>query len=169
MLTVSSAAPGTVLQSGDQLITIQPNGKVIAQIDFPAEMAGYLRVGQKVAVKFTAYNYSTHGQAYGILTSLSPGSFLPGQQQQQMSHGVSGGAASPQAAQTSLPSTQVVSGLFYQGNVEITGMEMRNVPKGFTPEPGMSLTADAVVGAQNVADIMFERLIPGFTEIGNTP
>jgi hemolysin D len=169
VLTVATVTPGTVLQSGDQLITIQPVGKAVVQIDFPAEMAGDLHVGQKVAVKFTAFNYATHGQAYGTLTTLTAGSFLPGQQQQSLQHGVSGGGSSPSTAQTSLPTTEVVSGLFYQGTVVLNHMEMRGVPKDFVPSPGMSLTADAIVGTQTVMDILFERIMPAFTEIGNTP
>ncbi len=169
VLTVAMVTPGTVLQSGDQLMTIQPVGKTVVQVDFPAEMAGDLHVGQKMAVKFTAFNYVTHGQAYGTLTTLSEGSFLPGQQQQALQQGVAGGGSSPSTAQTSLPTTKVVSGLFYRGTVVLDHLEMRGVPKDFVPTPGMSLTADAIVGKRNVMDILFERVMPAFTEIGNTP
>jgi HlyD family secretion protein len=170
VLTVADVTPGTVMQSGEQLITIQPDdSKLIAQVDFPAEMSGDLRVGQKVAIKFQSYNYTTYGEAWGTLQTLTEGSFLPGQVQQSYQTGVSGGPQSPTSGQTSLPSTQVVTGLFYQANVTIDKYAMRGVPANFKASPGMAITADCITGERNLLKMIVQRVLPAFQEGTNLP
>ncbi len=171
VLTVASVAPGSVMQSGDQLITVQPDSaENFAQVDIPAEMSGYLRVGDPVTLKFSAFNYTTHGVALGTLISVTAGSFLPSQQQQSAAtQGVNSGPAAPKSGQTGLPSTDVVSGLFYRAMVRIDKVDMHAVPADFKPEPGMAVTADVLVGKRTTFDQIVERVMPSLAEYGRSP
>jgi len=129
-------------------------------------------VGQKVGVKFLAYNYTTHGLAFGTLTSITASSFLANASQTAAANatqGITAGPAIPSAPETSLPTTDVVTGLFYRGLVTINKLEMRNVPSDFKPEPGMAVTADDVVGTRTPMSLMLERIVPSFSEFGHVP
>jgi len=168
VLVVSPVSKGAVLQSGDQLMTIQPDeGKIQVIADFSSDDAGALAVGQKVEIKFDSFNYTTHGYADGTLVALTSSSFLPGQLQTQLQQGLSNGPSAPSPTQTSLPETQVVTGLFYQGTVTIDKMHMRLVPKGFRPLPGMAVVVDDITGTRNVLMLLTERVAPSFIEAGH--
>lgn len=168
VLTVATAAPGTVVQSGDQLVTIQPDdGKVEVIADFPSEQSGAMQIGQHVYLKFDAFNYVAHGYADGTLVSLTSSSFLPGTLVTQLQQGLTNGPASPNTAQTSLPTTQVITGLFYQATISIDKLHMRGVPKSFKPSPGMAVTADDITGSRNILTLLAEKIAPAFIEAGH--
>jgi transposase InsO family protein len=65
-LTVAKVSVGSVLQSGQQLITLVPSD---APLEVEANIAGrddgYVHVGDPVAVKFDTFPFTQYGMAYG--------------------------------------------------------------------------------------------------------
>ena len=76
VLSVSRVAPGTVLQSGTQLMTTVP-------VDAPLEVvgmidggdSGFVKPGDPVSIKFDTLPYDRYGYAMGHVTRISADSF----------------------------------------------------------------------------------------------
>jgi len=69
--------PGAVLQPGDSVLTLVPIDDVLiveSRID-PRDV-GHVRVGQPVTVRVTSYDFSRYGAVEGVLTDVSPTTFL---------------------------------------------------------------------------------------------
>ncbi|MDP1601750.1 MAG: HlyD family type I secretion periplasmic adaptor subunit [Legionella sp.] len=68
---------GNVIKPGGLLLEIVPeSGKLIGEIKILPRDIGYTRIGQKVRVKITSYDYARYGSIDGELTSISASTFL---------------------------------------------------------------------------------------------
>lgn len=69
--------PGAVIQPGDALMTLVPMGDtLIVEARISPRDIGHVAVGQAVTVKISAYDYSRYGSVGGVVTDLSPSTFL---------------------------------------------------------------------------------------------
>ena len=67
------ASLGTVVQSGQTLATVVPaNAPVIVEADLSTQNAGFVKVGQDVSIKVTAYPFEQYGAIPGVVTWVSP-------------------------------------------------------------------------------------------------
>lgn len=67
------ASLGTVVQPGQTLATVVPaHAPVIVEADLPAQSAGFVKVGQRVSIKVTAYPFEQYGTIPGRVTWVSP-------------------------------------------------------------------------------------------------
>ena len=76
VLTVAKVSEGSVLQPGEQLITLVPAD---APLEVEANIAGhddgFVHVGAPVAIKFDTFPSSQYGLAYGRVRTISADSF----------------------------------------------------------------------------------------------
>jgi HlyD family type I secretion membrane fusion protein len=142
VLTVAKVSVGSVMQSGDQFVTLVP---VASPLEIEARIAGadagHVQEGQKVTVKFDTFPYVQYGTAAGTVRTLSADSFV-------------GPEEAPRAAAV----YQVPP--YYKTRIAIDDLKMHDVPGGFQLKPGMPVTADIKVGQRNVLAYLFARILP---------
>jgi hemolysin D len=142
VLEVGEFSVGSVVQPSQKLITLVPiDGGLSVETDIDAIDQGFVIPGQTVNVKFAAYRYIDHGVGHGKVRSVSADSF-----------------ASKEETKAQTPNR------FYRAEVDITDLKLRNVPQDFTLVPGMTLTADIVVGKRSIMAYILEGTMHTFSE-----
>jgi HlyD family secretion protein len=152
VLTVAKVSEGSVLQPGEQLITLVPAD---APLEVEANIAGrddgFVHMGAPVAIKFDTFPYSQYGLAYGRVRTISADSFT-----------------AQDSAKTRSGSVAVNPGNtdpFYRARIIILDdMKLRGVPAGFHLGPGMPVTADIKVGKRTVLAYLLGRILPVISE-----
>jgi HlyD family secretion protein len=147
VLTVAKVSQGSVLQSGQQFITLVPTD---AQLEIEANIRGrddgYLHVGDPVAVKFDTLPYTRYGLGRGVVRTISADSFTAMDEQRN-----------PTGA---LPMPQNSGEPYYRARITLDKLELHGTPAGFRVAPGMPVTADIKVGEQSVLGYFMSRVAP---------
>jgi hemolysin D len=142
VLTVAKVSVGSVMQSGDQFITLVPTASPLeVEARIAGADAGYVREGQKVTIKFDTFPYVQYGVAEGSVRTLSADSFVGSEETQQL------------AAYNQTPP-------YYKTRIAVDEIKMHNVPGGFQLKPGMPVMADISVGQRNILTYLFARVLP---------
>ena len=165
VLSVSRVAPGTVLQSGVELMTTVPEDsplEVVAMID--GGTAGFVKPGDKVSIKFDTLPYFRYGYALGHVARISADSFTDPQE----------GLTNPQATSPNISANSPANNgsghaYYYRAFVTIDQMKLRHPPSSFSLKPGMPLQVDINVGHRTVLQYFFDQFMPVFTEGANEP
>lgn len=151
VLTVAKVSVGSVLQSGQQLITLVPSD---APLEVEANIAGrddgFVHVGDQVAVKFDTFPFMQYGMAYGTVRTISADSFTSQDEQRNPT------GAIPMPANTGEP--------FYRSRIAIDRVDLHGTPEGFRLMPGMPVTADIKVGKRTVLTYLLGRVLPVASE-----
>jgi len=146
VLAVAKVSVGSVMQSGQQFITLVPAD---APLEIEANIAGrdngFAHVGDPVAIKFDTFPYSQYGMAEGTVRVISSDSFTA----QEEARNPTSGLALP-------PSTEP----FYRARIAIDRVSLHDVPAGFRIIPGMPVTADIKVGKRTVLKYLLSRVMP---------
>lgn len=156
VLTVAKVSVGSVLQAGQQLITLVPaDAPLSVEGILSGSEGGFVHLGDPVAIKFDTFEYSHYGMAYGTVRELSPDTFF---------------GTDPQAQQTSpVPLPNSGAEAFYRGQISIDRVALRDVPPGFQITPGMTVTADIKIGKRTVMTYFLSRIVPIATESMREP
>ncbi|HEX3574634.1 MAG TPA: HlyD family type I secretion periplasmic adaptor subunit [Rhodopila sp.] len=151
VMTVSKVSVGSVLNPGQQFITIVPaNAPLEVEANISGADDGHITVGDPVDIKFDTFQYSRYGLAHGVVRIVSPDSFSA----QDESRNPTG----------SVPLPQQSSGVFYRSRITLDQIDLHNTPPNFHLIPGMPVTADIRVGKQTVLRYMLGKMIPLATE-----
>ncbi|QGY05189.1 HlyD family type I secretion periplasmic adaptor subunit [Methylobacterium mesophilicum SR1.6/6] len=144
VLNVAKVSVGSVLQSGEQLITLVPrNTPLEVETRIAAEEAGYVHPGQSVSVKFDTFPFVQYGMAEGVVKSVSADSFTGQQETQRASVG-----------------GQAANGVWFRARVELTAIKLHGLPANFHMSAGMPVTADVMVGERTMLRYLFARILP---------
>ena len=150
VLNIASASVGSVLQAGQQFLSLTPTGTPLeAEVDLNGTDSGYVNVGDPVDIKLTTLPYMMYGDLKGKVDSISSNSFDPEQLQ--------GGTV------TDISGNGPPSGLFYRAHIKIMENKLHNLPDGFALLPGMPLDGDVKIGKRTIAAYMMRRVLPAFT------
>jgi hemolysin D len=145
--SVAKVSVGSVLQSGQQFITLVPaDAPLEVEANISGRENGFVHVGDSVAIKFDTFPYSQYGMAKGTVRIVSPDAFT-GQDE----------ARNPTSA-VPVPTTNVEP--FYRTRIAIHRLALHDVPVGFRVTPGMPVTADIKVGKRTVLKYLFGWLMP---------
>jgi hemolysin D len=148
--SIARVSTGSVLQSGDQFITMVPlNAPLEVEATVGGGDAGFVHVGNKVTVKFDTFPYQQYGGAEGTVRTVSPDSFNNSQAPEDRSRG-------PERASQLQPGGQT----FYRSHVTLDKITLHDTPNGFHVTPGMPVTADVMVGKRTVLSYIFSRALP---------
>lgn len=150
VLNLGQASVGSVLQSGQQFISLTPlNTPLEVEVDLSGRDSGYVMKGDTVNVKLQSLPYLMYGDLKGVVESVSSDSFDPQQVQAGTVQDVAGN-----------PPT----GLFYRARIKITDNQLHNTPADFALTPGMPVSADVKVGKRSIMDYMLQRILPAFSQ-----
>ncbi|MBZ9800034.1 HlyD family type I secretion periplasmic adaptor subunit [Mesorhizobium sp. ES1-4] len=145
--SVAKVSVGSVLQSGERLITLVPaDAPLEIETNIVGRSSGFVHVGDPVVIKFDTFPYSQYGLAHGTVRILSPDSFSAQEQ-----------ARDPNSSRAMLPSD---AGPFYRTRISIDRVALHGVPAGFTVSPGMPVTADVKVGQRTVLKYILGAMLP---------
>jgi hemolysin D len=144
---VAKVSVGSVLQSGQQFITLVPaDAPLEIEANISGRDDGFVHVHDPVAIKFDTFPYSQYGMATGIVRVVSPDAFTP---QDEVRNPTS---ALPMAPSNPEP--------FYRARITLTRIGLHDVPAGFHVSPGMPVTADIKVGRRTVLKYLFGWFVP---------
>jgi hemolysin D len=156
VLSVARVAPGTVLQSGVQLMTTVPaDSKLEVSAPIDGADAGFVTEGAKVAVKFDTLPYFRYGYAAGHVVKVSSDSFTD----------PTSGQTNPTDQQPTI-STEAPQNLgtapvyYYRATIAIDRLELKHPPASFRIKPGMPIEADIRVGKRSILQYLFDRVVP---------
>lgn len=152
VLTIAKVSVGSVLQPGSEFITLMPvdsRYEVYARV--PASQSGYVRLGDKVTVKFDTLPFMFYGGATGTVANLSADSFS--------ADANAGGSQSSSLGGGSEPGKT-----YYRARIVIDKYNFRNLPKGFHLTPGMPVTADIKVGRRTMMEYMLSSVVPALKD-----
>jgi hemolysin D len=147
---VQSVAPisvGSILQPGQTLMDLVPaDAPLTVEADISATDSGYVHAGDTAVIKFDTLPFLQFGSAQGTVTSISPESFNPLDQEAA----ATSGAPLPGGPQT----------LYYKAEISLDELNLHNVPPGFRLVPGMPLEADMKVGKHTILGYFLQRMLP---------
>lgn len=152
VLNVAKVSVGSVVQSGDELITLVPTDAPLRiEASIPARDAGFVQSGDPAVIKFDTFPYTTYGYATGTLLTVSADSFADPRNDRPTR------PAPLQPDANNAPT-------FFRADVSIDEMKLHNLPIGFHMTPGMPVTTDIKVGRRTVLSYLLSRVVPTLTE-----
>ncbi|HUB12784.1 MAG TPA: HlyD family type I secretion periplasmic adaptor subunit [Acetobacteraceae bacterium] len=158
VLTIAKVSVGSVLQSGQQFITLVPSDAPLeVEANINGNDDGYVHVGDPVAIKFNTFPFTQYGMAYGTVRIISADSFTVQEDQRNPN---SAGA---------VPMPQNSGEPYYRARVAIDRVALHNVPASFRLMPGMPVTADVKVGKRTVLRYLLGRVLPVTQEAMREP
>jgi hemolysin D len=153
--SVAKVSVGSVMQSGQQFITLVP---VAAALEIEANISGrdngFVHARDPVAIKFDTFPYSQYGMAEGKVRIVSPDSFT---------------AQSEARNPTSTVPVTAASEPFYRSRITIDRVALHDVPAAFRIIPGMPVTADIKVGKRTVLGYLLGLMLPVAQEAMREP
>lgn len=156
VLTVAKTSVGSVLQSGEQFITLVPtNAPLEVEANIVGRDGGFVQAGAPVAVKFDTFPFSQYGLAHGAVRTVSADSFT-GQDELKTRSG-------------SVPVKSDSTEPFYRSRITIDDVRLHAVPAGFRIVPGMPVTADIMIGKRTVLTYLLGRILPVASEAMREP
>jgi HlyD family secretion protein len=156
VLTVAKVSVGSVLQPGQQFITLVPaDAPLEVEANISGRDDGFVHVGDSVAIKFDTFPYHQYGLAYGTVRIISADSFDAQDEQRNPTGAVP------------LPANS--NDLFYRARIAIDRVALHDTPPDFRIAPGMPTTADIKVGKRTVLTYLLGRVLPVATEAMREP
>ncbi|MBV8575762.1 MAG: HlyD family type I secretion periplasmic adaptor subunit, partial [Acetobacteraceae bacterium] len=153
VLTIAKVSVGSVMQSGDQFITLVPDDVPLeVEANISGRDDGFVHVGDPVAIKFDTFPYHLYGMARGTVRTVSPDSFT-GADDARSRTGIG-----------AVPMPQNSTEPFYKSRIAIDEVKLHNLPAGFHIAPGMPVTADIKVGKRTVLNYLLGRVLPVVSE-----
>ena len=147
VLTVAKVSVGSVLQSGQQFITLVPaDAPLEIEANISGRDDGFVRVGDPVSIKFDTFPFIQYGLAYGTVRTISADSFT-GQDDQRNPTG-------------SVPVSSTNTEPYYRARIVIDRVDLHGTPPDFHLLPGMPVTADVKVGKRTVIQYLLGRVLP---------
>lgn len=151
VLTIARISEGSVLQVGEQLITLVPDD---APLEIEADIAGrdhgFVHIEAPVAVKFDTFPSTQYGLAHGRVRTISADSFTA-QDNTKARTGAS--PVNPAGAEP-----------FYRSRITLDRLMLHDLPAGFHIMPGMPVAADIKVGKRTVMAYLLGRILPVMSE-----
>lgn len=149
VLNVAKVSPGSVMQSGEQLMSLVPvNAALEAEVNVSGQDAGFVQPADPVMIKLDTLPFTQYGTVDGSVRFVSPDSFTSTPEDQKR------GVQQPPTAPNG-PS-------FFRARITLEDVKLHDTPHGFRMTPGMPLTADVKVGKRTLASYLFARVLPAF-------
>ena len=144
---IAKVSPGSVLQSGEQFLTLVPvDSRYEVEANIAGMDAGFVHPGNTVTVKFDTFPFTQYGAADGTVHVVSADSFTNNPDEKQ--RGIQQSSAGNNA-QT-----------FYRARISLDEVKLHGTPPGFRLTPGMPITADIKVGERTVVGYLLSRVLP---------
>lgn len=146
VLEIAKRSTGSIVREAEALLTLVPIGVPLeAEIQIDSPDIGFVRVGATTRIKVDAFPFQKHGTIQGRLEKL-------------------GHDAQPREATANSPPV-----LAYTGRVELGDLTLRNLDRTVALMPGMTLTAEIVVGRRTVMSYLLYPLASVLDQAAREP
>lgn len=153
VLSVAKVSPGSVMQSGEQLITLVPSDAPLeAEVNVPGSEAGYVHPGNAVTLKLETLPYTSYGSIDAAVRVVSPDSFSTSENDSQPKRG---------SQPTQAPGQ---GNSYYRARLSLGASHLHDTPEGFHMMPGMPVTADVNAGKRTMLTYLLSRVLPTFMD-----
>ncbi len=154
VLNIARVSVGSVLQSGDDFITLVPTD---APLEIEAGVSGrdvgFVRTGNPSVIKFDTFPYTTYGYASGTVQTISADSFMDPRRDRE-----------PPSRPITSRGESLNDGAYFRAHVSLDEMKLHGLPAGFHLIPGMPVTVDIKVGQRTILGYLMSRVIPILSE-----
>lgn len=141
VLEIAKLSQGSVAQAAEKLFTLVPLGAELeAEVQIDAMDVGYIKLGDLTHIKLDAYPFQQHGTLDAKLRTISEDAFR---------HDVESGA---------------VKDAYYLSRISLTNKRLKKMPDNAKLLPGMTLTAEILVGKRSVMSYILWPLTKAMNE-----
>ena len=145
VLEVAARSTGSIIREAEPLVTLVPLGETLqAEVQITSADVGYVKLHDPVRIKIDAFPFQKHGLIKGQLDKLGQDAF----------------SQDANASQTSP---------YYLGRATLEHNELRNLPRNAPLIPGMTLSAEIVVGQRSVMSYVMYPIMRGLSEAAREP
>lgn len=149
VLNIAKVSPGSVMQSGEQLITLVPvNAPLEAEVNIAGTDAGFVHPGNPVTIKLDTLPYTQYGTIAATVRVVSPDSFT----------------SNPDNPRKGVQQSEPAGAAFYRSRLSLDEIKLHDTPAGFRLVPGMPVTADVKVGKRTLVSYLLSRVLPVFMD-----
>ncbi len=146
VLEIAKLSPGSIVKEAETFFTLVPlNVTLEAEISIDAVDVGYIKLGHEVHVKLDAFPFQKHGTLDAKVRTISEDAF-------RRDSAAKSGADS-----------------YYLGRVTLENTKLKNMIDSARLLPGMTLSAEIVVGKRSVISYLAWPLTKGLTEAVREP
>jgi len=146
VLEIAKLSPGSIVKEAEPFFTLVPIGDVLeAEIQIDSQDIGRIKIGAKVNVKVDAYPFQKHGTLDGSLRTISQDAFRRDS------------------------SSQPGADTYYSGRVTLGKMQLDGVPENSALLPGMTVSAEVLVGKRSVLSYLLWPLTKATQEAIREP
>lgn len=159
------ASLGAVIQPGQTLATVVPNdAPLVVAADLAVQSAGFVKVGQRVRIKVTAYPFEQYGTIPGHVTWISPtaetqstiGELPAGENHEPAIQAPPPSLSNPGANESGTPAPPT---LYYQVHVRPDRNWLRADGAVHRLYPGMTATVDIHTGKRRVIEFFLDPIV----------
>jgi hemolysin D len=146
VLDIAKLSQGSVVQAAEKFFTLVPlEAELEAEVQIDSLDVGYVKVGDMSHIKFDAYPFQKHGTLDAELRTISEDAF-----RREVAAG---------------------SGMdaFYTSRIRLKSARLKNMPNHSKLLPGMTLTAEVVVGKRSVMSYLLWPLVRTLNESVREP
>jgi HlyD family secretion protein len=127
VLEVAKLSPGSIVKEAEPFFTLVPITDVLeADVQIDSLDIGYIKIGSKASMKIDAYPFQKHGTLEGSLRTVSQDAFRRE------------------------PTLAVTTDAYYGGRITLNSNKLEEMPPNAALLPGMTLTAEILVGKRSV-------------------
>ena len=146
VLEIAKLSPGSIVKEAEKFFTLVPLNVVLeAEVHIDAVDVGYIKLGDAVHVKLDAFPFQRHGTLDAKVRTLSEDAF------RRETSVKTGGDA------------------YYASRITLEKMNLKNMLESSRLLPGMTLTAEIVVGKRTVISYLAWPLMKGLGEAVREP
>jgi hemolysin D len=139
VLDIAKRSVGSVLHAGEPLVSLVPLGTpLIAEVMIASSDVGYSKIGNPVVIKVDAFPFQRNGMLEGKLRTIGEDTSVPTENLQ---------GAAPAAL-----------GAYHRSEVSLTSTALHDLPQGAHLIPGMTATAEIMVGSRSVLSCILNPL-----------
>ncbi len=141
VLDIAKLSQGSVAREAEPLFTLVPIGAELeAEVQIDSLDVGYVKVGDVAHVKFDAFPFQRHGAMPGALRTLSEDAFR----------------------REAVPGATMDA--FYTARIKLGAARLARMPEKARLLPGMTVTAEIVVGKRSVISYLVWPLVKALDE-----
>ncbi|MFN7835474.1 MAG: HlyD family type I secretion periplasmic adaptor subunit [Burkholderiaceae bacterium] len=151
VLDIAKLSQGSVIKEAEPLFTLVPlNAELEAEVQIDSQDVGYVKLNDPVYLKLDAFPFQQHGALHGQVRTLSGDAFRRDT------------AGNPAAMGQGTDA-------FYLSRIRPDGLRLKKMPSQARLLPGMTLSAEIVVGQRSVMSYLLWPLTKALHESLNEP
>jgi HlyD family secretion protein len=147
VLEVAKLSQGSIVREAEAFFTLVPiGGELEVEIQIDAQDIGQVKIGETTLIKLDAFPFQKHGTLTGVLRTISQDAFRRDQ---------GAAAGGPDA--------------YYSARVVISNQHLDNMPEHVKLLPGMTASAEILVGKRSIISYLLWPLTKAFSEAIREP